>query len=92
MASDFSGRPLFWRSLERDKVRAMSDERTSPDPAALRKWLHDANNRIGVILASAELLQLDHLSARSVERCLTIESASLEVREILRAMSEHYLS
>ena len=62
------------------------------DMAALRKWLHDANNRLGVILSSAELLQLESLSPRAAERRQMIEDKTLEIREILRSISERYLS
>jgi hypothetical protein len=67
------------------------------DPAVqdmddLRKWLHQLNNHMGVILATAELLQLDQLPPRAVERCRTIETKSIEVRELLRSISDRYLS
>jgi hypothetical protein len=58
----------------------------------LRKWLHQLNNHMGVILATAELLQLDQLPPRAVERCRTIETKSIEVRELLRSISDRYLS
>ena len=70
----------------------MSHNPTPPDKEALRKWLHDANNCLGVILASAELLQMDNLPPRSAERCQTIESKAMEVREILRSLSDSYFS
>jgi len=71
----------------------MDEERTlDPELAALRKWLHDLNNRMGVILATAELLQLEQLSPKAADRRKTIEDKALEVREILQAMSEHYFS
>jgi len=71
----------------------MDDASTqNSDLAALRKWLHDLNNRVGVILATAELLQMEQLSPRASDRRKTIEDKTLEVREILQAMSEHYFS
>ena len=70
----------------------MAHEPTPPDMESLRKWLHDANNCVGVILASAELLQLDKLPDRTIERCRTIEDKALEVREILRLVSDRYFS
>jgi hypothetical protein len=68
------------------------DNTQDPELAALRKWLHDLNNRMGVILATAELLQLEQLSPKAADRRKTIEDKALEVREILHAMSEHYFS
>ncbi|MBI4475237.1 MAG: hypothetical protein HY646_21420 [Acidobacteria bacterium] len=57
----------------------------------LRKWLHDLNNRVGMILANAELLQLEQLSPKAMERSRNIEAKALEVREIIREIGEHYL-
>ena len=70
----------------------MSHNPTPPNKEALRKWLHDANNCLGVILASAELLQMDELPSKSAERCRTIESKAMEVREILRSLADSYFS
>ncbi len=50
------------------------------------------NNRVGVILATAELLQLEQLPSQAASRRQTIEDKALEVREILRAISDHYFS
>jgi hypothetical protein len=61
------------------------------DLEALRKWLHQLNNHVGVILATAELLQLEQLPPRVVERCRTIEGKAIDVREVLRAISDRYL-
>jgi hypothetical protein len=59
------------------------------DETQLRKWLHDLNNRVGMILANAELMQLDQLSPRSLERTKLIEEKSLEIRQIVRDIGEH---
>jgi hypothetical protein len=59
------------------------------DETQLRKWLHDLNNRVGMILANAELMQLDQLSPRSLERTKLIEEKSLELRQIVRDIGEH---
>jgi hypothetical protein len=64
----------------------------SQDLNPLRKWLHDVNNRVGVILASAELLQMDPLPPQAASRCKAIEDQALEMREILRAISDHYFA
>jgi hypothetical protein len=70
----------------------MSNKEVQPELVALRKWIHDLNNRVGVILATAELLELEQLSPRASERRATIEEKSLEVRDILRNISDHYFS
>jgi hypothetical protein len=57
----------------------------------LRKWLHDLNNRIAMILANAELLQLEQLPPKAMERSRMIEQKSLEAREIVREIGEHYI-
>ena len=62
------------------------DERLKP----LRKSLHDLNNRVGVILATAELLQLEQLSPKAMERSRVIEQKALEVRDIMRSIGEQY--
>jgi hypothetical protein len=59
------------------------------DETQVRKWLHDLNNRVGMILANAELMQLDQLSPRSLERSKLIEEKSLELRQIVRDITEH---
>jgi hypothetical protein len=62
------------------------------DLKPLRKWIHDLNNRVGVILNTSELLQLEQLSPKASDRTRTIESKALEVRELLRSMADHYLT
>ena len=57
----------------------------------LRKWLHDLNNRMGTILATAELLQMEQLSPKATERSRLIENKALEIRDIIRQISEHYV-
>jgi hypothetical protein len=61
------------------------------DETQVRKWLHDLNNRVGMILANAELMQLDQLSTRSLERTKLIEEKSLEIRQIVRDIGDHLL-
>ena len=41
---------------------------TPSDMVPLKQWLHDVNNRVGVILATAELLQLEQLPPQAVSR------------------------
>ncbi len=62
------------------------------DDAKVRKWLHDVNNRIGMILANAELLQLEQLSAKAQQRRKLIEEKSLELRQIIRDFGDHLFS
>jgi len=62
------------------------------DMQPLRKWIHDLNNRVGVILATSELLQLEQLSPNALKRTRSIEQNSLEVRDILRSVADHYLA
>ena len=62
------------------------------DMRPLRQWIHDLNNRVGVILTTAELLQLEQLSPKAANRSKTIEEKSLEVRAILRQISDRYLT
>jgi hypothetical protein len=61
---------------------AMNDDR-------VRKWLHDLNNRIGMVLANAELMQFENLSPKAQERRKLIEEKTLEIRQIVREMGEH---
>jgi hypothetical protein len=67
----------------------MSDE---IDLKPLRQWIHDLNNRVGVILTTSELLQLEQLSPKASDRTRTIERKALEVRDLLRSMADHYLT
>ena len=66
------------------------DKLSNTDLQPLRKWIHDLNNRVGVILATAELLQLEQLSPRAEDRTKTIEEKALEVREILIKVADQY--
>lgn len=61
------------------------------DVLQLRKWLHDLNNRLGTILATSELLQMEQLTPKASERARLIEAKSLEMREIIRQLGEHFV-
>jgi len=61
------------------------------DMQPLRKWIHDLNNRVGVILTTSELLQLEQLSPKAMERTRTVEQKALEVRDLLRSIADHYI-
>ena len=56
----------------------------------LRKAIHDLNNRVGVILTSAELLQLDAPDGVEKSRSEVIERKALEARKILAEVARHY--
>ena len=64
---------------------------TEQDVLLLRKWLHDLNNQVGTILATAEFLQMEQLTPKASERSRLIESKTLEVRELIRQISEHFV-
>ena len=61
------------------------------DEAKVTKWIHELNNRVGMILANAELMQLEQLTPKAAERSRLIEAKSLELREIIRELGEHFL-
>ena len=60
------------------------------DLLLLRKFVHDLNNRVGTILATAELLQMEQLSPKAADRSKIIEAKALELREIIRQISDQY--
>jgi hypothetical protein len=59
------------------------------DEDRVRKWIHDLNNRIGMVLANAELMQLEKLSPKALERSKLIEEKTLEIRQIVRELGDH---
>ncbi|HYR85231.1 MAG TPA: hypothetical protein VE422_14195 [Terriglobia bacterium] len=59
------------------------------DEEKVKKSLHDLNNRVGMILANAELMQLEQLSPKARERTKLIEEKSLELRELIRELGDH---
>ena len=59
------------------------------DEDRVRKLLHDLNNRVGMVLANAELMQLEKLSPKALERTKLIEEKTLEIRQIIRDMGDH---
>ena len=59
------------------------------DEDRVRKWLHDLNNRVGMVLANAELMQLEKLSPKALERTRLIEEKTLEIRQIIRDLGDH---
>jgi hypothetical protein len=61
------------------------------DPEKVRKWVHDLNNRVGMVLANAELMQYEKLPPKALERTKMIEEKSLEIRQLIRDMTDHLL-
>jgi hypothetical protein len=61
------------------------------DEEKVKKWLHDLNNRISMVLANAELMQLEKLSPKALERSKLIEEKCLEMRQLVRDIGEHLL-
>jgi hypothetical protein len=61
------------------------------DSEKVRKWLHDLNNRVGMVLANAELMQLEKLTSKALERTKLIEDKTLEIRQLIRDLGEHLL-
>ena len=59
------------------------------DEDRVRKWLHDLNNRVGMVLANAELMQFEKLTPKALERTKLIEEKTLEIRQIIREMGDH---
>ena len=61
------------------------------DEEKVRKWVHDLNNRIGIVLANAELMQIEKLPPKALERTKMIEEKTLEIRQLIRDMTDHLL-
>ena len=61
------------------------------DGEKVKKWIHDLNNRVGTVLANAELMQLEKLTPKALERTRLIEEKTLEVRQMIRDLAEHLL-
>jgi len=61
------------------------------DQEKVRKWIHDLNNRVGIVLANAEIMQLEQLPPKSLERTKVIEAKTLEIRQLIRDITQHLL-
>ena len=59
------------------------------DEEKVKKWLHDLNNRVSMVLANAELMQLEKLSPKALERAKLIEGKALEIRQLVRDIADH---
>ena len=61
------------------------------DEDKVRKWFHDLNNRVGMVMANAELMQLEKLTPKALERTKLIEEKTLEIRQLIRDLADHVL-
>jgi len=61
------------------------------DENKVRRLIHDLNNRVGMVLANAELMQLEKLPPKAIERTKLIEEKTLEIRQLIRDMTDHLL-
>ena len=61
------------------------------DEDKVRKWIHDLNNRVGMVLANAELMQLEKLTPKALERTKLIEEKTLEIRQLIRDLGDHLM-
>lgn len=61
------------------------------DEPKVKKWIHDLNNRVGMVLANAELMQLEKLTPKALERSRLIEEKTLEIRQLIRDLGDHLL-
>ena len=61
------------------------------DEDKVKKLLHDLNNRVGMVLANAELMQFEKLTPKAIERTRLIEDKTLEIRQLIRDLTEHLL-
>ena len=61
------------------------------DDDKVRKWFHDLNNRVGMVLANAELMQLEKLTPKALERTRLIEEKTLEIRQLIRDLADNIL-
>jgi hypothetical protein len=56
----------------------------------LRTAIHDLNNRVGVVLATSELLQMGMTEGKPLTRSALIEKKALEARDILQKLAARY--
>ena len=61
------------------------------DEDKVKKLLHDLNNRVGMVLANAELMQFEKLTPKASERIKLIEDSTLEIRQLIRDLGGHLL-
>jgi len=64
---------------------------TEEEIVQVRKLLHTVNNKVGAILATAEMMQMDQLTPKATDRARVIESNALELRDLVRQIGERYL-
>jgi hypothetical protein len=61
------------------------------DHEKVKKWIHDLNNRVGIVLANSELMQIEKLPPKALERTKMIEEKTLEIRQLIREITHHLL-
>ena len=61
------------------------------DEDKVRKLFHDLNNRVGMVLANAELMQLEKITPKARRRTKLIEEKTLEIRQLIRDLADHVL-
>jgi len=61
------------------------------DENKVRRSIHDLNNCVGMVLANAELMQLEKLTPKALERTKLIEEKTLEIRQLIRDLTHHLL-
>jgi hypothetical protein len=61
------------------------------DEEKVRKWIHVLNNRLAEVLNSAEMMQIEKLPPKAFERTKVIEEKALEIRQLIRDMTNHLL-
>ena len=64
------------------------------DQEKVRKWVHDLNNRVAVVLSHAEMMQIpqiEKLPPKALERAKSIEEKALEIRQLIQEMRDHLL-
>jgi len=61
------------------------------DENKVRRSIHDLNNCVGMVLANAELMQLEKLTPKALERTKLIEEKTLEIRQLIRDLTDHLL-
>jgi hypothetical protein len=57
----------------------------------VKDWIHALNNKVGAVLGQAEMLRIEGLPARALERTKLIEEQALEIRRLIRQMTDHLL-
>jgi hypothetical protein len=71
----------------------MSEQKPKPSDdnlEFLKTAIHDLNNHLGIVMATAELLRMGPAEGRSQSRLAMIESKAQEASTILKEISRRY--